>query len=156
PSSSRRRSPSSRRPSPRGPPRPAPPAPRSAPRRRRVPPPRPRPPATRKPRPPPDRPPLRARARRRPSRPRSRRRVARRGRPSPRSARAGGLQCGPLAAHELGQAEREVERLPRVQARIAERLVAVVELLLGKVLGAAETLGDVLARVLEVHAPGPD
>src|SRR5207253_388378 len=66
------------------------------------------------------------------------------------------LRMGPLTPHELGQAEREVERLPRVQARIAERLVAVVEVLLGQLLRAAEALGHVLARVLEVHAARPD
>ena len=38
-------------------------------------------------------------------------------------------------SHELGHAEREVERLTPVQARIAERLVPVVELLLEHRLG---------------------
>ena len=62
------------------------------------------------------------------------------------------------ASHELGDAEGEVERLPPVQARVAERLVAVVELLLEHGLGAAEALGDVLAGELDVDAarPRPD
>ena len=59
-------------------------------------------------------------------------------------------------AHQLGQAEGEVERLARVQPRVAERLVAVRELLLEHVLAAAEALGDVLAGELEVDAAGPD
>ena len=45
-----------------------------------------------------------------------------------------------LSPHQLGEAEGEVERLPRVQARVAERHVAVVELLLEHVLRAAEAL----------------
>ena len=43
----------------------------------------------------------------------------------------------------------------RVQARVAERLVAGVELLLEHVLGAAEALRHVLAGELEVDAAGP-
>src|SRR5438093_841128 len=57
--------------------------------------------------------------------------------------------------HELGDAKREIERLPRVQPRIAERHVAGIELRLLHVLGAAETLGDVVARELEVNAARP-
>jgi hypothetical protein len=57
--------------------------------------------------------------------------------------------------HQLGDAEGEVERLAGVEARVAERLVAVVELLLEHLLGAAEALGHVLARDLEVDAAGP-
>src|SRR6478672_1709925 len=60
------------------------------------------------------------------------------------------------AVHELGETEREVERLPRVQPRVAERLVAIVELRLVERVRAAEALGDVLARVLEVHAARPN
>ena len=59
-------------------------------------------------------------------------------------------------AHQLGEAEREVERLARVQARVAERLVAGSSCSSASVLGAAEALGHVLARVLEVHAARPD
>src|SRR5581483_11584685 len=63
---------------------------------------------------------------------------------------------GPAAVHQLGDAEGEVERLARVQAWVAERPVAVVELLLQHRFGAAEALGDGFARELEVHAAGPD
>src|SRR5439155_13543147 len=60
-----------------------------------------------------------------------------------------------VGAHQLGDAEREVERLACVQPRVAERHVARVELGLLHVLGAAEAFGHVLARELEVHAAGP-
>ena len=60
------------------------------------------------------------------------------------------------AAHQLGEAERQVERLARVQARVAERLVAgASSSLLEHRLGAAEALGHVLAGELEVDAAGP-
>ena len=55
-------------------------------------------------------------------------------------------------AHELGEAEGEVERLARVQPRIAERHVPRGKLLLEDGFGAAEALGHVLARELEVDA----
>src|SRR5262245_52375075 len=63
--------------------------------------------------------------------------------------------CGP---HQLGDAEREVERLPRVEPGVAERLVPVVELVLRDRLGAAEALRHVLPGDLEVDAarPAPD
>src|SRR5581483_6833834 len=57
--------------------------------------------------------------------------------------------------HELGQPEGEVERLPRVEARVEQRLVARREVLLEQVAAATETLGHVFARELEVHAAGP-
>ena len=85
-------------------------------------------------------------------RPRDRR--TRRSDPS-RRRRAMPERRRPSASHQLGDPEREIERLPRVQTRIAERLVAVVELLLEHRLGAAEALGHVLARELEVHPSGP-
>src|SRR5439155_15082133 len=58
-------------------------------------------------------------------------------------------------AHQLGDAESQIERLARVQARVAERLVAVVELRLEHLLAAAEALRHVLARELEVDAARP-
>src|SRR3954454_10217258 len=60
-----------------------------------------------------------------------------------------------LPSHQLGDPEREVERLTCVQARVTERFVARVELLFEHGLGAAEALGHVLAGDLEVDASGP-
>src|SRR5581483_9570957 len=59
------------------------------------------------------------------------------------------------AAHHLGQAKREVERLAGIQARVEERLVAGRELLLEHVVCSAEAFRDVLARELEMDAAGP-
>ena len=61
-------------------------------------------------------------------------------------------QRGP---HQLGHVEDEVERLAGVQARVAERRVGVVELLLGEAVAPAEALGDVVAGDLEVDAARP-
>src|SRR5689334_22020043 len=58
-------------------------------------------------------------------------------------------------AHQLGHAEREVERLACVQSRVAERHVAGIELRLLHILGTAEALGHVVARELEMDAAGP-
>ena len=51
--------------------------------------------------------------------------------------------------------EGEVEALAAVEARVAHRLVAVVEVGVGHRVGAAEALGDVLAGELDVDAAGP-
>src|SRR5262249_38086246 len=80
------------------------------------------------------------------------------------SGRGGGVRP-PVAAHQLGHAEGEVERLAGVQSRVAERRVVgggvVLEYGLGAAgatggLGAAGALGDIVAGELEVHAAGPD
>src|ERR687898_2183322 len=60
------------------------------------------------------------------------------------------------AAYQLGDPEGQVERLAGVQPRVAHRVVSVLEVVTENFLGAAETLGDVLARELDVHTPGPD
>src|SRR3954454_20734733 len=60
-----------------------------------------------------------------------------------------------LPSHQLGDPEREVERLTCVQARVTERFVPRVELLLEHGLGAAEALRHVLAGDLEMDASGP-
>ena len=64
--------------------------------------------------------------------------------------------CGPGVAHQLGDVEGEVERLPRVQPRVAERHVVRRQRLLEHRVGAAEALGDGVAGELEVHAARPD
>src|SRR5215213_2510084 len=75
-------------------------------------------------------------------------------RPVPTTARVrrGGMESAP---HQLGHAECEIQGLTRVQAWIAEALVPRRQLLLQHRGRAAETLGHVLARELEVHAAGP-
>ena len=62
---------------------------------------------------------------------------------------------GSRRAHQLGDAESEVERLAAVETRVAQRLVAAVELFLAYVLGAADALGHVLAGELDVDPTGP-
>src|SRR5260221_11271939 len=64
----------------------------------------------------------------------------------------GGSEAG---AHQLGDVERQVEALPRVEARVAKRGVRVVELRFGEIVAAAEALRDVVAGDLEVHAAWP-
>src|SRR5262249_16318515 len=58
----------------------------------------------------------------------------------------------PLVLEQLGEQESEVDRLLGVEARIAERVVAVVQILVRDGARAAGALGDVLAGQLEVHA----
>ena len=54
--------------------------------------------------------------------------------------------------HEFGHAERKVERLPPVEARVADGLVAVVEMLVEDLVRATKTLGDVVAGELHEGA----
>ena len=56
---------------------------------------------------------------------------------------------------ELGDPEGEVEGLAGVEAGVAHRLVAVVEVGVEDLLGAAEALGDVVAGELDVDAARP-
>ena len=56
---------------------------------------------------------------------------------------------------QLGHPEGQVEALAAVEAGVAHRLVAVVEVGVEDLLGAAEALGDVVAGELDVHAAGP-
>src|SRR5262245_43945503 len=60
-----------------------------------------------------------------------------------------------LPAQELGGLEGEVERLAGVEPRIALGLVALLEMLAEHLEAAADALGDVLARELDVHTAGP-
>ena len=58
-------------------------------------------------------------------------------------------------AQELGRAERQVERLARVEAGVAGSGVAQVEVVLQDLLGTAQALGHVIAGELDVDPPGP-
>ena len=57
---------------------------------------------------------------------------------------------------QLGHLKGDVQRLSRVQPRVAERRVVDAEVALGDRLDAADALGDVASRELEVDAAGPD
>ena len=58
------------------------------------------------------------------------------------------------AFRQLGDQERQFDRLLGVEARIAIGVVAVVQIRLGDRARAAGALGDVLAGHLEMHAAG--
>ena len=57
--------------------------------------------------------------------------------------------------HELGDPEREVDRLAGIQTRVADRLVAIIEHAVEDVVGAPEALGDLVTGQLHVDAPRP-
>src|SRR5260370_24399735 len=59
------------------------------------------------------------------------------------------------ALHELGEPEREVERLAGVESRVASRLVLGLELLAPHVVATTEALRDIVAGQLDVHGAGP-
>src|SRR5581483_12357898 len=58
-------------------------------------------------------------------------------------------------AQQLGDLEGEVQALTGVEAGVAHRLVAVVEVGVAELVGTAEALRDVVARELDVHAARP-
>src|SRR5690348_13124267 len=60
----------------------------------------------------------------------------------------------PLLLEQLGNQERHVDRLLGVETGIADRVVAVVEVLVGDRARAADAFGDVLAGHLQMHAAG--
>src|SRR4051812_14886586 len=60
------------------------------------------------------------------------------------------------APYELAEPEREVERLPGVEPRVAASLVLVLELLAPHVVAATQALRDVVARQFHVHRARPD
>src|SRR6478736_6092061 len=62
--------------------------------------------------------------------------------------------AGAFLLEELRDQESHVDRLLGIEAGIADRVVAVVEILVGDRAGAADTLGDVLAGHLQMHAAG--
>src|SRR4029078_12525246 len=89
-----------------------------------------------------------------------------RSRPAPASPRAGRVRSPPPSwevrgaallgrAHQLGDAEGQVQRLARVQAGVTERGVVAVEMILEHLLPAAQGLRYGLCRALQVHATGP-
>src|SRR4051794_19000194 len=60
-----------------------------------------------------------------------------------------------VLAQQLGHAEGQIEALAGVQAGIAHGLVALAQVVVEDLLGAAEALGDVLPGQLHVDAAGP-
>ena len=83
-----------------------------------------------------------------------RRGSARSGCPSRRSATGRARRGVTSCAEHLGDEERQLQALLVVQARVAHRLVALVEVGVEDLLGAAEALGDVVAGELDVDAAG--
>ena len=61
----------------------------------------------------------------------------------------------PGGAQHVGHLEREIEALAGVEPRVAHGLIAVVELAVEDLVGAADALGDVVAGQLDVDAAGP-
>ena len=59
-----------------------------------------------------------------------------------------------LFLEQLGQQEREIDRLLGIEPRIADRVIAVVEIGFRDGAGAAGAFGDVLPGHLQMHAAG--
>src|SRR3954453_2325972 len=64
--------------------------------------------------------------------------------------------AGPLGLEQIGKQERKIDRLLGIQPRIADSVVAVVEVLIGDLSNAAGALGDILAGHFEMHAASID
>src|SRR5438445_4653125 len=62
--------------------------------------------------------------------------------------------AGALLLEELRDQESHVDGLLGIEAGIADRVIAVVEILVGDGAGTAKALGDVLAGHLQMHAAG--
>ena len=71
---------------------------------------------------------------------------------SPASSRQRACLRGAFRFEQLGQQEGEVDRLLGVEPRIADRVVAVLEIGVGDHARAARALGDVLAGHLQMDA----
>src|SRR6516225_5002358 len=73
-----------------------------------------------------------------------------------RSEPGGGRQRprpgGALRLEQVGQQERKVDRLLGIEPRVADRVVAILEVRVGDHAGTAGALGDVLAGHLQMHA----
>src|SRR6187551_3516510 len=61
-----------------------------------------------------------------------------------------------LLLEQFGDQEGHVDRLFGIEARIADRVIAVVEVLVGDGAGAADAFGDVLSGHFQMHAAGMD
>src|SRR6516164_6301143 len=59
---------------------------------------------------------------------------------------------GALRLEQVGQQERKVDRLLGIEPRVADRVVAILEVRVGDHAGTAGALGDVLAGHLQMHA----
>src|ERR1700674_4188389 len=69
---------------------------------------------------------------------------------------ARGWDVAASAPRQSGDVECQVQRLAGVQARVAHRLVALLEVLVEDLFAAAEALGHVLVGELDVDAAGDD
>src|SRR6476646_2859098 len=61
---------------------------------------------------------------------------------------------GPLFLEQFCQKKGEINRLLRVKPRIADRVIAVVEISFANCAGAASAFRDILPCHLQMHAPG--
>src|SRR5262245_49836940 len=61
-----------------------------------------------------------------------------------------------FALEQIGEQEREVDRLLGIEARVADRVIAVVEVLITDLAYTAGAFGDVLPGHFEVHTAGID
>src|SRR3569833_1176998 len=59
-----------------------------------------------------------------------------------------------ILLEQFGDQESHIDRLFGVETGIADRMIAIVEILVGDGAGAADALGDVLPGHLQVHAAG--
>src|SRR5581483_3010771 len=71
-----------------------------------------------------------------------------------RRRRHGFHLAAPLLLEQFRNQKRHVDRLLGVQARIANRVIAVVESLVGDGARAADAFGDILAGHLQMHTAG--
>src|SRR5262249_14092741 len=73
-----------------------------------------------------------------------------------RSESGGGRQRprpgGALPLEKVGQQERKVDRWLGIEPRVADRVVAILEVRVGDHAGTAGALGDVLAGHLQMHS----
>src|SRR6266850_793861 len=72
----------------------------------------------------------------------------------PRRGRHRLVLTGAFLLEQFGDQEGHVDRLFGIEAGIADRVIAVIEVLVGDGAGAADAFGDVLPGHLQVHAAG--
>ena len=73
---------------------------------------------------------------------------------SPAAAGIGLRLAGALLLEQFGDQERHVDRLLGIEAGIADRVIAVAEILMADGARAADAFGDVLPGHFQMHAAG--
>src|SRR5262249_59554024 len=69
----------------------------------------------------------------------------------PRDRRQRLRPAGTLLLEQIGKQKREIDRLLGIEPRIAHRVVAIVEVLVGDLANAASAFGHILAGHFEMH-----